>query len=386
MEGFPLKIALVSPYDFAYKGGVVSHIVSLGNELYRRGHDVKILSPCSEPERVETGSVELIPFGRSIPVPAAGSISRISFSVWQERKLRKTLENEGFDLVHLHEPLMPMFALMCCFLAKAPKIGTFHAFNESSGRGYTFWKPVLSRGASRLAGRIAVSDPAKDFANRYFPGDYTVIPNGMDVERFEKAAPRPKAMDRDKINILFVGRMGEKRKGLRYLLGAYSMLKWEYPDLRLVVVGSGEPDTSSYLLMGERALTDVVFTGPVSDEDLPGYYQAADIFCSPATGKESFGYVLIEAMASGTPVAATAIPGFLSVMKDGEHGFLVEPKSEESIAEALRKLIADPALRERFGSAGRLNARTYRWERLAEDMLKYYRAILERAPAPTGAA
>ena len=383
---FRLKIALVSPYDFAFKGGVVSHVVSLGNELSDRGHDVKILAPCSDPEQVETGEVELIPFGRSIPVPTAGSISRISFSVWHRPRLRATLENEEFDVVHLHEPLMPMFALMCCFLAKAPKVGTFHAYNESRASGYTFWKPVLARAASRLDGRIAVSEPARDFANRYFPGDYTVIPNGIDVERFGKPTPWPALMDRDKTNILFVGRMGEKRKGLRYLLGAYSTLKWEFPDLRLVIVGPGEPDPASYLTMGERAINDVVFTGPVSDDELPGYYQAADIFCTPATGKESFGYVVVEAMAAGTPVVATSIPGFSGVMRDGEQGFLVEPNSEESIADALRILILDRSLRQRLGADARTWAQQYRWNSLAESVIDSYRAAIQRTPAAVGAA
>ena len=382
---FRLKVALVSPYDFAFKGGVVSHVVSLGNELSKRGHDVKILAPCSDPEQVETGEVELIPFGRSIPVPTAGSISRISFSVWHRPRLRATLENEGFDVVHLHEPLMPMFALMCCFLAKAPKVGTFHAYNESRASGYTFWKPVLAKAANRLDGRIAVSEPARDFARRYFPGDYKVIPNGIDVARFGKPTPWPARMDREKTNILFVGRMGEKRKGLRYLLGAYSTLKWEFPDLRLVIVGPGEPDPASYLTMGERAIDDVVFTGPVTADELPGYYQAADIFCTPATGKESFGYVVVEAMAAGTPVVATSIPGFSGVMRDGEQGFLVEPKSEESIADALRVLILDRSLRQRLGAAGRDWAQQYRWNSLAESVIDSYRTAIQRTPAPVGA-
>ena len=382
---FRLKVALVSPYDFAFKGGVVSHVVSLGNELSKRGHDVKILAPCSDPELVETGEVELISFGRSIPVPTAGSISRISFSVWHRPRLRATLENEEFDVVHLHEPLMPMFALMCCFLAKAPKVGTFHAYNESRASGYTFWKPVLAKAASRLDGRIAVSEPARDFARRYFPGDYKVIPNGIDVARFGKPTPWPARMDREKTNILFVGRMGEKRKGLRYLLGAYSTLKWEFPDLRLVIVGPGEPDPASYLTMGERAIDDVVFTGPVSDDELPGYYQAADIFCTPATGKESFGYVVVEAMAAGTPVVATSIPGFSGVMRDGGQGFLVEPKSEESIADALRVLILDRSLRQRLGAAGRDWAQQYRWNSLAESVIDSYRTAIQQTPAPVGA-
>jgi phosphatidylinositol alpha-mannosyltransferase len=378
-----MKIAMVSPYDFAIRGGVQTHVVELSNALIDAGHQVKVLAPCTGNQAVyDMRQADLITFGRTVPFVTAGSVARISISVWYQRKLKSVLESERFDIVHIHEPLMPLFGLMASYYSPSPTIGTFHAYNEGMGRGYVFWKPVLKKGAVRLNGRIAVSEPAKVFAGKYFPGDYTVIPNGVHYGRFSTPAPRPTVYKEDAFNVFFVGRMSEKRKGLKYLLGAYSMLKWDYPRLRLIVGGPGVPDRDSYRLMGERAIDDVIFVGPVSDEDLPGYYQHADVFCAPNTGKESFGMIVVEAMAAGTAVVATDILGFRSVMQDGRQGLLVEPKSERSIAEAVRRLITDPGERTQMGINGQMTARHYNWGRVTTDITSYYETVLERRPVP----
>jgi phosphatidylinositol alpha-mannosyltransferase len=378
-----LRIAQVSPYDFAHSGGVQRHIASLSRELKARGHEVSILAPCTRNEpAVDIGDVDLRTFGRSIPVPTAGSIARISFSVWHEWRLKSMLQNEKFDIVHIHEPLMPMFALTASRFSPSTTIGTFHAFNEGRGRGYMLWKKVLNRGAIRLNGRIAVSEPAKHFANRYFKGDYTVIPNGLDVDRFSKPVPKPSILKDDAMNLVFVGRVNEPRKGLRYALGAYSLLKWQYPKLRLIVVGAGVPDRESYRIMGERSLDDVIFTGPVSEEELPGYYQNADIFLAPNTGKESFGFIIIEAMSASTPIVASNIPGFASVMTDGKEGLMVPPKDEAALAEAIKKLIENPGLRAQLGVDGRATVHQYRWSHVADSVLNYYDKVQEKQPVP----
>jgi len=378
-----VRVAQVSPYDFAHPGGVQRHMASLSHELQSRGHEVSILAPSSNGESaVDIEGVDFRTFGRSVPVPTAGSIARISLSVWHEWRLKSLLEEEQFDVVHIHEPLMPMFALAASRFSPSPTIGTFHAYNEGRGRGYMFWKKVLNRGAVRLNGRIAVSEPAKDFAHRYFDGDYRVIPNGLDVDNFSNPVPRPSIMKEDAFNIVFVGRINEPRKGLRYALGAYSLLKWEYPSLRLVVVGSGIPDRESYRIMGERALNDVIFTGPVSEADLPAYYQHADAFIAPNTGKESFGFIIIEAMAAGTPVIASRIPGFQSVMTDGREGLMVEPKDEAAFADAIRHLIKDPGLRTQLAVNGRSSVQKYRWSKVADEVLSYYDEVLQKRPVP----
>jgi phosphatidylinositol alpha-mannosyltransferase len=358
--------------------------VALGPELASRGHTVKILAPSSPPSP-EVPGVEVLTFGRSIPFPTAGSIARISVSVWHEPRLKATLESEKFDILHIHEPLMPMFSLMALYASPSVNVGTFHAFSETGGRGYRLWKPVLRKAAERLHGRIAVSPVAMKFAQNYIPGDYAVIPNGIEVDLFSRPVPRPEAMSPDNINILFVGRIGEKRKGLRFLLAAYSTLKWEYPNLRLIVVGPGVPDADSYRIIGERNIQDVVFAGQVPRSELPAYYQWADIFCSPATGKESLGLVLLEAMAASRPIVATNIPGYAGVITDGVDGLLVPPREEKTLADAIRRLLGDAALRERLSLAARHKVQQYDWSAVASRVLDYYVGVRDgriHLPAP----
>jgi len=374
-----LRIAQVSPYDFAHPGGVQRHIASLSRELQARGHELSILAPCtSDDPAVDIGDVDLRTFGRSVPVPTAGSVARISISVWHEWRLKNMLEDEQFDIVHIHEPLMPMFALTASRFSPSTTIGTFHAYNEGRAKGYTIWKKILNRGAIRLNGRIAVSEPAKAFAKRYFNGNYRVIPNGLDVDRFSKPGPKPSVLKEEAINLVFVGRVNEPRKGLRYALGAYSLLKWEYPNLRLIVVGAGVPDRQSYRIMGERSLDDVVFVGPVADDELPDYYQHADIFLAPNTGKESFGFIIIEAMSASTPIIASDIPGFASVMTDGKEGLMFAPKDESAMAHAIKRLIENPGLRVQLGVDGRATVDQYRWDRVADKVLGYYEEIRDK--------
>lgn len=378
-----MKIAMVSPYDFAIHGGVQTHVAELSNALIDDGHDVMVLAPCTGGEPVrDMRSAELVTFGRTVPFITAGSVARISMSVWHQPKLMHMLEGERFDVVHIHEPLMPVFGLMASYFSPSPTVGTFHAYNEGPGRGYKFWNLVLKRGAVRLNGRIAVSKPAARFADKYFPGDYQVIPNGVHYDRFSTPAPRPSVYKDDAFNLFFVGRMSEKRKGLKYLLEAYSALKWEFPKLRLVVGGPGTPNSDSYRLMGERAIDDVIFVGPVPEEDLPGYYQHADLFCAPNTGQESFGMICVEAMAAGTPVVASDIPGFRSVMQSGKQGLLAPPKNGEALAAAIRRLIENPHERTQMGVNGRMTARQYDWRLVAAQVGRYYEQVLDKQPVP----
>ena len=348
----------------------MAHIYHLKNGLEKSGHQVRIIAPLSGPPPNFSSNAGLIPLGRSVPVPTGGSTARISLSVWLRPRIKELLKQEGFDVIHLHEPLAPIIPLFILHLSQSVNVGTFHAFHGSS-KTYFFTKYLLKTWYDKLDGRIAVSKPALDFVSKHFPGNYEVIPNGIDFNRF--ANPKGKIEDYQdgKTNILFVGRM-EKRKGLKYLLGAYSKLKWQYPNTRLIVVGPGNPEPECYRLIAERSIEDVVFVGGVSSEDLPRYYQAADIFCSPATSGESFGIVLLEAMASGKPIVASNIEGYSSVMSNGDEGLLVPPKDEEALAEALMSLIEDSSLREKLGSNGSLKAPKYDWSVVTEKILNYY--------------
>lgn len=373
----------MSPYDFAYPGGVTSHVAHLAAEFTRLGHRVTVLAPASQ-DIEPSSSITFVQVGRPIPVPTNGSVARISGSFWLEPRIRALLKRESFDFVHVHEPFMPLMPWLVLYSARAVTIGTFHAFNER-GLRLLFWKPLLKYVDRQLDGRIAVSEAARAYFSRRFPGEYTIIPNGIDVDHFSRPAPRLPRFDDGRLNIVFVGRM-EKRKGLRYLLGAYSTLKWEFKHLRLIVVGPGTLDAEAQRVLSERNIQDVVFTGPVAYRDLPRYYQTADIFCAPAVGRESFGIVVAEAMAAGRAIVASDIPGFRSVVTHGHQALLVKPRSEESLATGLKTLILDADLRQRLGQRGRESAEQYRWDRVATRVLEYYDIVAaqRRAAGPNG--
>ena len=376
-----MKIGLVSPYDSTWPGGVIAHIAQLARQFTLMGHEAKILAPHS-PSREEAEEGTFIPLGRSVPIPYGGSVARISLSVWLYRQIRALLDQENFDIVHVHEPLAPVLPLYALQYSRSVNVGTFHAC-YSSPRRYRLNHRLLQHWFNKLHGRIAITSNVSHQMSRFFPGDYHIIPNGIDVERFSnKISPLPQFQD-GKLNILFVGRL-EKRKGLRYLLEAYSRLKWDFRDLRLIVVGPGNLDAQCWRVLSERNLQDVVFTGSVPASDLPRYYSSADIFCTPATGRESFGIVLLEAMASGKPIVATQIQGYTAVVNHGEQAVLVPPKDSDSLAEAIATLIRDPHLRQHMGAIGRSAVQEYRWEVVAERVMDYYLGLLREKSEVAG--
>ena len=375
-----MKIALISPYDFAHPGGVINHIRALDEEFTRLGHDVRIIAPASRKKVAALGN-RFIPIGKPRPVPSSGSISCISLSLHLALDIKRVLKSEKFDVVHLHEPFMPMLCSAVLRFSSGINVGTFHAYSGSPGYelGRPFTTILLKRRNRKLSGRIAVSEPARAYASKYVSGEFSIIPNGIDLRRFNQDVKPMPGYDDGKINILFVGRL-EKRKGANYLLNAYARLKKEHPNIRLIIVGPGVNLRRRYELKVRLSrLKDVVFTGGVSYEDLPRYYQAADIFCAPATGKESFGIVLLEAMALGKPIVATSIEGYSSVVTPGEQGLLVPPKNCKALAEALERLVNDTALRRQLGEKGLLAVRNYDWPLVARRVLDYYTQVSRNA-------
>jgi phosphatidylinositol alpha-mannosyltransferase len=364
----PIKIGLVSAFDYAFHGGVNDHIRRLAAQFESWGHPVRVIAPCSAPQRV--ADENFIPMGRPVPVPSNGSIARVSLSVWLRPRIKRLLRDECFDIIHLHEPFSGFVPLNVLSVSEAVNIATFHSYRSS--RFYRIGGTRLAMPYfNRLHGLIATSEPARDFISRHFPGDYQVIPNGIQVDDYsDKVAPFPHLRD-GMINLLFLGRL-EKRKGLKYMLAAYSRLKWDWPNLRLLVVGPGKPDGDSYRIMSERNLQDVIFVGGVSDEEKARYYKTADIYCSPATGRESFGIVLLEAMAAGKPIVATSIEGYSSVITHGREGLLVPPKNDEALADAIAALLKDPGLRDSLAANGLRRAQEFRWERVARRVIDCY--------------
>ena len=375
-----MKIALVSPYDYSVPGGVNKHINHLMREFTQLGHDVHILVPSSEQvadERVINASSSII------VVPFAGSIARISLSPRTYRRTKRTLQEGRYDVLHLHEPLMPMLPLAVLrhhdLVPQAICVGTFHSYREVS-RAYYYGAPIFRRFFKRLDGQIAVSEVSKQYHARYFPAEYAVIPNGVDVELFgcPDLCPVEEFAD-GRLNILFVGRL-EKRKGLPYLIEAFAEVKREVPESRLIVVGAyGDLDKVPFRLQVRHlGLSDVHFVGRVTDEDLARYYRIADVFCAPSTGMESFGLVLLEAMASGVPVVASDIEGYRGVMDDGVQGVLVKPEQAEDLAVALVSLLRDPQRRRAMSANGRKKAQQYAWPLVAARVLDFYTSVRER--------
>lgn len=374
-----MKIALVSPYDTGHPGGVFEHIGHLRGEFARAGHDVTVLAPRGRKGGLEVGE-GFYGIGRTVPIPANGSTVRVTFDVTLYNAVKTLLRREQFDVIHLHEPLIPVLPYLVLLNSRAVNVATFHAYRASSP-WYTAFKPYMTFMMSRLDARIAVSEPARDFVSGYFHGPYDIIPNGIDIARFREIEPFPWADDGIP-RILFVGRYNEPRKGFKYLLRAMPYVHQQFPEARLVVVGGGKRDKFEGL-MERYGVRNVDFVGLASPQALPRYYASCDLFCAPSISGESFGIVLLEAMASGRPVVAGDIPGYRSVMTSGKEGLLVPPKDQHALALAIVRVLADAQLRARMTMAGRTTAGRYDWPEIAARVLSVYdRASRSAAPSP----
>ncbi len=372
-----MKIGLVSPYDCAVPGGVMEHVLHLAEQFQQRGHTVRIMAPCSDPGYEPPIDVDIYQIGRPVPVPVSGSVARVSLSLRLSRHVKDVLRRERFDVIHLHEPLMPALCPTVLLHSHSVNVGTFHAYREKL-RAYQYSKPLLRRFFNRLDGLLAVSPAARDYVNQYFPAHYTIIPNGIDVARFANPDLEPWPQYQDGYqNILFVGRM-ENRKGLKYLLRAFPMVKEACPQTRLIVVGEGRLRAGFEQAIAENGVPDVVFTGFVSAEDLPRYHRSAHVFCAPGTGFESFGIVLLEAMAAGLPVVASDIVGFRQVVSHGQEGLLVTPRDPEELARALILLLRNQDLCQAMSQRGREKAAPYDWRVIADQVLAFYQATMAR--------
>ena len=365
-----MKIALVSPYDWAVPGGVNSHVRPLAEQFIRAGHTVRIFAPSSQ--RWSHDCEYLTVMGKTtIGLPASGSVANVCLSYDLGPRVKRVLAREEFDVVHIHEPFMPLLPFQFVRYSRATNVATFHATREGGSRLYAYSRFIIKPWWSRLHGRIAVSRPALRMIGRYFPDRYRIIPNGVDCSFFAQASPIPKYSD-GKRNILFLGRL-EKRKGLPFLLEAYARLKEEMPDTRLIVVGGDgglRPACERYVQ--RQGLTDVVFTGYVPDHEKPRYFKTAHVYCAPNTGAESLGIVLLEALAAGTAIVASRIEGFTDVLTEGKEGLLVPPHDSEGLRVALKRLLSDDAVREEMGEEASKTAQKYSWDRVSAQILSYY--------------
>lgn len=370
-----MRIALATPYDWSVPGGVNRHIQNLAENFIRRGHEPEIVAPSSKPLGPESHHIRVI--GESVVgLPASGSIANVCLSYDLGPRVKRLLSRERYDVIHIHEPFMPLLPFQFVRYADCPVVATFHATRDGGSRVYAYTKFLIKPHWDGLAGRVCVSRPALRMISRYFADRYRIIPNGIDYPFFaSESPPLPELMDH-KRNILFVGRQ-EKRKGLPYLLEAYRKLKAEMPDTRLVIVGpDGGIRAACIRYVEQHRIQDVNFVGQVPYEDLPRYYRSADVFCAPNTGHESFGIILLEAMAAGAPIVASDIPGFRGVLENGGQGVLVTPKNSDALATAIKTVLSDADAREAMAAAGPPHARQYSWDEVSSQVLAYYEETL----------
>jgi phosphatidyl-myo-inositol alpha-mannosyltransferase len=370
-EGVDLRVGMVCPYDWTVPGGVANHVRSLAAELRRLGCQVEVLAPAERPVP-EAGFVGL---GGSLPVPYNGSVARIAIGPRTAGRVRRALAAGGYDLVHVHEPLSPSVGMLAVGRAAVPVVGTFHA-NMDRSLALALGRPLLRRTFNRLAARIAVSASARDTWQRYFGGSMVVIPNAVGAEFFSKPEPLPGYREGGP-TVLFVGRL-EPRKGLVYLVRAFLRLKPSFPRLRLLVVGRDDKHQREKLMamVPPRLRPDLLFVGAVPQEDLPSYYASADVFCAPSLGGESFGIVLVEAMAVGLPVVCSNIGGYRDLVRDDQEGLLVPPRDPESLAEALGALLDNPARRAALGEVACQSAARYAPDVVAGQVVEVYQSVL----------
>ncbi len=369
---------MASDLYYPYPGGISEHVHHLTLELRKRGHEVQILTARYKDKTFSFQDPPyVIRIGRGIKIPMNKSFTSITFSPRITKWIKEILENGAYDVVHTHGPLAPTIPLLVLFYSRSLNFATFHAAHDYS-TAYELFKPILMRVFERIDGPIAVSEVARDTMAQHFPGNYRIIPNGVDTERFRPdLSPIAEYREPGWKNILFVGRF-DPRKGLRYLLKAMPKIVKEEPKTRLLVVGSG-PLLSYYKSFVKEEIRDrVIFVGTVPPEELPRYYRTADVFVSPATGRESFGIVLVEAMASGVPIVASDIRGYRQVLEDGREGLFAKPEDPDDIAEKVLRILQSPEEARAMGQRGREKAvQKYAWPRIAEQVEAYYYEVME---------
>lgn len=370
---------MVSDVYYPYVGGIPEHIYHLSQELRRRGHTVKILTSNFGGTTVETlkecpDEEHVYRVGQALLIRSNKSFARLPIAWRLMHKVKKFFEQEKFDLIHIHGSLAPTLPIIAIRQSRAVNVITFHS-DHAKSMGYMIFRSLLMPYFRKLDGIIAVSTAARDASSRFFPGKYEVIPNAIDTNLFHpKVEPLPQfAYDRPKI--LFLGRF-EPRKGLKYLLKALPIIKNEIPNILLIVVGAGLLGYAYKEYIAKEVLENIHFAGLVPNEERPRYYATCDVYCAPSIGFESFGIVLLEAMATGKPIVASDISGYRTILEDGKQGYLVPPRDYEQIAQAIIKILRNPELAKRMGAAGRKKALDYSWPKIAQQVEAYYEKLL----------
>jgi phosphatidylinositol alpha-mannosyltransferase len=374
-----MRIGLVCPYQWDVPGGVQYHVRDLADTLRAMGHHVEVLTPA---EREESLPAQFATFaGRTVPVPYNGSMASLQFGPVSAARVRRWLRDGHFDVVHVHDPAPPSLGLLVCMIAKGPIVATFHAASIRS-KWLAAWGPVIRPWMEKISGRIAVSDFARRLQVEHLGGDAVIIPNGVHVDAFASGPTLPgHTRGVDGPTIGFLGRFDEPRKGLPVLIEAMRTVVRRHPGARLLIAGRGDVGELRELL-GEDLRAHVAVLGEISEADKAAFLRSVDVYCAPNLMGESFGVVLIEALAAGAPIVASDLDAFARVLEDGEAGVLVRRGDPAALARALCDLLADPARRAELSARGARVAAGYDWKALAGRILAVYETV---APPGGGA-
>lgn len=369
-----LRILQVSDAYYPYPSGVTEYVHNLTQALRRLGHEVSILTGhYQKNEETQPGVYRL---GRVVYIPMNRSFATLPVGWNLPYKVRNLLRENRFDLLHLHGPFPPDLSFWALHYSKSVNIASFLSAGFSfQARGARMFDLLFRVHNRMIHGRIAPSRAAEKTFAPYMPGDYEIIPGGVDTDFFNPDV-RPR-ISGDQPRVLYLGRLDE-RKGLPVLLQAFPRIRAQLPDARLIVVGRGPLERHCRELVVKLGIAhSVEFFGFVPEEELPGYYRSCDLYCSPALGGESFGIVLLEAMASGLPVVASDIPGYDEVIEDGVNGLLVPPQNPELLARAVITVLKDPELKARLARGGRRFALAHSWDRIARKVEEFYYRTIE---------
>ncbi len=372
-----MRVGLVCPYSFDIPGGVQAHVADLARTLIGMGHQVSVLAPGDDSDATVEFPEFLVPSGRSMPIPYNGSVARLSFGPVSYTKVRKWIRAGKFDVLHVHEPVAPSLSMIALMVADGPIVATFHTANPRS-RMLAAFQGVLQPFLEKITGRIAVSELARQVQVEHLGGDAVIIPNGVDVQYFSRAAPLP-GYPRSGGTIGFIGRFDEPRKGMVVLLEALRLLAPTRPDLQLLVAGSGD-EKDLWELAGPDLRHTVRFLGRVSDAEKASMLKSLDVYCAPNTGGESFGIILTEAMSAGTPVVASDLDAFRRVLDGGIAGVLTPVGDSPALARSLAAVLDDAGRRAVLSAQGRRVVAAYDWPVVAATVVKVYETVVAADP------
>jgi phosphatidylinositol alpha-mannosyltransferase len=365
-----VKIGIACPYTWDVPGGVQAQVRDLSENLIRLGHEVSVLTPVDDPDRTEMQPY-VVSAGRAVPVPYNGSVARLAFGPLSLTRTRRWLREGEFDVLHVHEPTVPSISMLACFAASGPMVATFHTATARS-RAMQVFGTALQPALEKISARIAVSQAARRVVVEHLGGDAVLIPNGIDVATFTGATPLPNRPPGP--TVVFLGRMDEARKGLAVLLEALPELVRRVPDVRLLIAGPGDVEDVREAV--PRSLRDrVELLGLVSEADKASVFASGDVYCAPNTHGESFGIVLVEAMATGIPVVGSDLEAFRRVLEDGRAGVLVPVRDAGALATELAALLGDAPRRARLAAVAQQAVLAYDWSAVTRSIVEVYETV-----------